>query len=479
MITLSTSTLTGQILGFLVTPVLSRLYSPADFGLFQLFVSIVGMISPIACLSYYNAILLPERDEDSANIVVLCLCIVVFTALAAAVFLFFSSSYIETAFNAPGFSGYLSLIPLAVIFSTFAYIFGYWLSRKEEFGTIAKANIYSSFTGKGVSAGYGFISPSPLGLILGTIVNDGTICFILGKKMLADMAIFSKTSYARIKELAIRYKKFPLYSMGSDTLGVASVQIAPFILALFFSPVIVGFYSMAYLILRLPSKLIGNAIGTVFFQKASSEKNLTGGVDAVVKAVHSRLISLGMFACLIVMIIGPELFSFVLGSRWITAGVYAQIFAPWFFVSFISAPLGYIFSVLEKQSASLWFSLLLLISSLVALVAGGLSKDPIVGMVLLSATGVIFWEWMNMYSLKIAGVSVREAAIETGKYFLIGICICLPLIIAKLISFPSTYLIVIGAALSLVYYSGIVYHDVQLRTGFLRFIGDIFHKITK
>jgi len=479
MIKLSTSTLTGQMLGFLVTPLFSRLYSPADFGLFQLFVSIVGIIAPVSCLSYFYAILLPEKDEDSATVVVLCSFLIAVTSFVTTIFLFFFSDYIEKILHAPGFTMYLVLLPFAIGFSSFAYMFGYWLSRREEFGTIAKANIYSSFAGKGITAGYGFIAPSPFGLIFGSMVNDATICVIFGRKILDGFLIFANTSYEKIWQLALRYKKFPLYSMSSDLAGNASVQVTPFLLALFFSPVIVGYYSMAYLILRLPSKLIGNAIGTVFFQRASSEKNLTGSVKTVVKLVHTRLLSLGMFACLIVIIIGPELFSFILGARWETSGMYAQIFAPCFFVAFISTPLGFIYNVLEEQAVSLWFNLLLLGSSLVALVIGGLSGNPVVGMILLSAAGVIFWGWMNMYSLKIAGVPMREAGIEMGKFFAAGVCACLPLIAGKLLSLPSNLLILIAAVLSFFYYSVIVWYDLQLRTGFFRFFEGIFRKLKK
>ena len=479
MISLFTSTLTGQLLGFLITPVLSRLYSPSDFGMFQLFISIVGMTASFATLSYYNAILLPERDEDSANLVVLCLFLVTVTAVVVTVVFFLSSAFLEKFLNAPGLSLYLPLIPIAIGFNGFAYVLGNWLSKKEEFGTIAKANILSSFTGKGTSAGIGFIAPSPFGLILATIVNDGTICLIQGRKVLSGLAVFSKTSVKRIRELAVRYKKFPLYSMGSDTAGSAAVQTAPFLLAFFFSPVIVGYYSMAYLVMRLPTKMIGTAIATVFFQRASAEKNRTGSMKHVVTAVHTRLISLGMFACLLVMVLGPELFSFLLGSHWADAGVYAQVFAPWFFVSFISVPLVYIFSVLEKQSVGLWFSLLQLVASIIALVIGGLSDSPLVGMILLSATGVVFWGWMNMYSLELAGVPVRESAREIGKYFVIAGCFCLPIAIAKLAAFPSLFLIAAAVLLALVYYSGVIYHDVQLRTGFTRFAGDLFGRVKK
>ena len=479
MITLSTSTLLGQVLGFLVTPIFSRLYSPADFGQFQLFVSIVGVIAPISCLSYFYAILLPEDEEDSAGVVVLCSFLITATVLAATIILYFSSAFLETVLHAPGFSLYLSLLPFGIGFSSFAYMIGYRLSKKEEFGTIAKANIYSSFTGKGITAGYGFISPSPFGLIVGSIVNDATICLIFSKKLMDDFLLFSRISYKKIWELASRYKKFPLYGMSSEFAGNAAVQVTPFLLALFFSPVVVGYYSMAYLILRLPSKLIGNALGTVFFQRASSEKNLTGGVKTVVAVVHTRLVSLGMFACLIVMITGPELFSFILGSKWATAGVYAQIFAPSFFVAFISTPLAYMYSVLEEQAASMWFNFLLLLSSVIALIVGGLLDNPVTGMILLSATGVIFYGWMNMYSLKISGVPLGEAGRELGKFFSISACFCLPLLVAKLFSAPPYLIIAFVAILSVLYYSVIVYNDDQLRTGFSGVVRGILGKVRK
>src|SRR4030042_6696818 len=106
--------------------------------------------------------------------------------------------------------------------------------------------------------------------------------------------------------------------------------------------------------------MMGGSIATVFFQKTCIEKNLTGSIKNIVKKVHTRLISIGMFICLILMIMGPELFSFFLGAQWSIAGVYVRVLAPWFFISFISTPLFSIFAVLEKQGASLLFNISLL-----------------------------------------------------------------------------------------------------------------------
>lgn len=473
---LFSATLAGQILGTILIPFISRLYSPADFGFFQLFFSIVSLIAIISCFSYHRAIMLPEKDEDAAHIVILCLILIIITTIISTVFLSFFSGYIEKTLNAPGLFNLLLLFPLAIICNSVAYVLGFWVSRKEDFGTIARANIYSSISGKAVSIGSGIISPSPFGLILGTIVNDATLMTVLAKKTFTDIHYFQSASYEKIKQLAYRYKKFPMYNAGANLASTAITQVIPVMLALFFSSVVVGYYAIAYMVIVLPSKLIGNSISTVFFQKASVEKNLTGSVKNIVQKVNTRLISVGMFICLIVMILGPELFSFVLGAQWMTAGVYAQILAPWFFVLFISTPLFPIFAILEKQGASLWFNVSLLVSTIVVIYIGGLLGDPILGMLILSSTGVIFWSWMNMYLLKIAGVSVRHAIREIIRYLVFGVSVCLPLLIAKYYSVSSNLLLVIAVVVTIFYYLAIVYQDTQLKEGLLQFLRKIIYK---
>ena len=473
---LFSATLAGQILGLISFPVLSRLFSPADFGVFQLFFSIVSLIAIISCFSYHRAIMLPENDEDAAHIVFLCLILIIITTIISMVFLLFFSGYIEKTLNIPGLFNLLFLFPLAIICNSTGYVLEVWVSRKEDFGTIARGNIYSSISGKAVSIGAGSISPSPYGLILGTIVNDATIMIVLAKKTFTDIHFFQRVSYERIKQLAYRYKNFPQYSAGANLASTAITQATPIMLAIFFSPVVVGYYAIAYMIMVLPSKLIGNSLSTVFFQKASVEKNLEGCVKNIVQTVNTRLISIGMFICLIVMILGPELFSFFLGPQWMTAGVYAQILAPWFFVLFISTPLFPVFAILEKQGVSLWFTFSLLVSTIVVIYIGGLLGDPIIVMLLISSTGVIFWSWMNMYILKIAGVSVRLAIREIIRYLVFGASICLPLIIAKYYSVSLILLFIVTVAVTIIYYSVLVYRDTQLKEELLHILGNILHK---
>jgi O-antigen/teichoic acid export membrane protein len=475
-IKLVTATILGQIIGIFATPLLSRLYAPADFGIFQLFVSIVSFFSVLSCFSYSGAINLPKKHEDAADVVILCTFLIIISTIFITVFISIFSSNIENLLNAPGLSHYFFLLPIAIICSSFAIVLIAWISRKEGFGTMAKANVSSSIFGKTVSIISGFISPSPFGLIFGTVVNDAILVIFYLKETIADFHFIKKISYKRIKRQAHRYIKFPQYVLSAGIANSAAVQFTPFLLAFFFSPIIVGYYAMSNMIISLPLKLIGNSMETVFYQKACAENNLTGSIQIIVKMVHTRLVSMGMFGCLIVMIIGPELFTIVLGDKWFTAGIYAQILAPMFFVIFISYPLFSIFNVLEMQDASLGFNILRLISTIIALIIGGLYGNAFMSVILLSCTGVVCWSWVNLYTLKIAGVRRRDAIHEIIHYLSFGSFLCIPIIIAKFYAISSKLVIIIAIIMAIIYYFSIIYQDAALKQGFLNFIRDIRRK---
>jgi lipopolysaccharide exporter len=467
VIKLFSATLAGQILGILAMPILSRLYSPSDFGIFQLFFSIVSIVAVYSCLSYGAAIQLAKNDEDAANIVVLCILLIMVTTFFTTVILLFFAGYVDLLLAIPGFSSYILLLPFAIISSSLASLFIAWFSRKGEFGIIAKGNFISSVFGKSVSLGCGYLTPTPFGLILGTIMNDATIVLVLLRRIINDLYYLKIVSFEKMRQLARRYKKFPQYQVGADLAGVASTAVPPLILAIFFSSAIVGYFAMALMVIRLPSKLLGSALYQVFYQKACSEKNRTGSIKEIVETLHTRLITFGTFPCVLLMILGPELFTFALGTQWTTAGVYAQIVAPWMFFAFILVPLGAIFNVLEQQAADFWFSVVLFITRVFAVLVGAHFADPVLVMVLLSLTGVFLWGWMNMYILQIAGVSVSGAIKEILRNFLLSVLFCLPIIVAKFFSIQAIYLICIAIILSLLYYIVIIYRDTQLKQGLI------------
>ncbi|MDG6249483.1 MAG: hypothetical protein QCH34_01480, partial [Methanocalculus sp.] len=183
--------------------------------------------------------------------------------------------------------------------------------------------------------------------------------------------------------------------------------------------------------------------------------------------------SIGLFPFLILTIIGEDLFSIFLGSDWANAGLYAKILAPWLFFVFISSPLSSVFNVLEKQGVSFAFNVLLLVSRVVALCIGGMYGNPVTALVLFSGSGVVFWGWMNMYILSLAGVSVKESFLDILRYMLIGCITVIPLMIGMFFYPDSVMLIILAVAVTLAYYLIILFDDIMLREEFFRIIREI------
>jgi lipopolysaccharide exporter len=457
----------AQILGIFLIPIVTRLYSPGDFGVFQLFLSISGILVIFSCLSYQLAIMLPKEDEDSASIVVLCcILITIISIISGSIFIIFSD-WIGNILNTPEISQYQFFLPVIVFLNSLFVVITYWLSRRKRFGIIATAQVVNSVSSKAVQIGIGMYSASSFGLIAGIIVSTIAAFTVSLRQIKEDLPIFRRVTMKSIRNLAIRYKRFPMFTSWSTGANTISTQIAPLLLAYFFTSEIVGYYAIANMVIFLPMGIIGSATSHVFFQKACDEKNRTGSVANIVREIQPRLISIGIFPMFILMVIGADLFGFVLGSQWSVAGQYAGILAPWVLFVFIASPLSTIFAVLERQTVDLTFNILILVSRVVVLVIGGVFGDPLLALILYSITGVIFWGWMNLYIVKISGIPYRTGLFDYIRFFFIALVVVIPLLAVKLISMPIYILFMTAAVVTIVYYAIIILNDSLLKNELL------------
>ena len=66
----------GNIAAIAITlaasPIITRLFEPADFGIFAVFMSLTYVLSVFGTLRYEAAISLPKEDSDALNIALLC-----------------------------------------------------------------------------------------------------------------------------------------------------------------------------------------------------------------------------------------------------------------------------------------------------------------------------------------------------------------------------------------------------------------------
>jgi O-antigen/teichoic acid export membrane protein len=468
---LVSGSVTAQLLGVLLIPIVTRIYGPHDFGVFQLFISISGILVMVSTFSYQLAIMLPKTEEDAANITSVCTVLVTFISLLTGVAVLFVPKNIDDILNTPGISEYMPLLPLIIFLNGMFFVQNYWLSRRTRFGVIAGSRVSNTLTTKILQIGFAKSSVTPLGLIGGYIAGFAFADLFMFKGVKKDIQLFKKVSIKRMKEMAIQYKDFPLFSFWSSIANTISPQVPAFMLAYYYSTSVVGHFSLANQAVNLPMGIVGGAIGQVFFQKVSEVKNGNekGDMKTIVGEVYNKLISIGIFPMMLLMILGEQIFSFVFGDEWGIAGTYVKILVPWIFLVFLSSPITTLYNVFNKQRVWLVFSVVLLISRIIALVIGG-RGTPEFALTLYSFTGAVFWLWNNAYLLGLAGISKKESIDVLAKYAIISLVVSIPLLLTKWFSSNFYVIMFVAVIVTALYYAIALHEDPMFRKMFSSFL---------
>lgn len=465
VIKLVSGTTVAQIIGILAAPVLSRLYLPEAFGVTALFISITGVLIVISCLRYELTIMLPKTEKEAANLLALSIFFVLLITTLSMITVYVAKPQIVSLLNLPEIGPFLWLIPLAVFLNGSFQALNYWNTRTKHFGRLSIAKGLSSLTNTGSQLGAGFSGFATNGaMIAANVAGYGVSTLFLGARVLKDHGkLFLKE--VRWKQMVAgmkRYKDFPLYGTWASLLNSISWQLPAFFLAYYFSSTIVGFYALGNRVLRLPMNMIGGAIGQVFFQRAS-EAHIEGNLDRVVEQVFERLVKLGLFPLLILTLVGDKLFVVVFGSEWLEAGVYTQILSVWTFFWFISSPLSKLFSVLERQDLSLKINIVVFVTRVGSLLAGGMMGSARWALIFFAVSGVLVYGYLSFVVMLKAGVSwasIFKIIFKNILYFLPAVLI---LFVLRYISVSNWIILIISFLLSIMYFLYVLFTDKEIR----------------
>lgn len=458
----------AQILSILASPILTRLYAPEAFGDLALFTSITSIIGVIVCLRYELAIMLPEKDEEAANLIALSIGIAAVISLISIPIIWLAGSQIAGLLNAPNLSHYLWLIPPTLFFGGIGVghpALNFWATRTRRFKELSVTRVISSIITTSIKLGAGFVglatSGSMIGAnVIGSIVSPlilaGQIWREEGKRILHS--IRWRGVIYNIK----RYRDFPLYSTWSALLNTTSVQLPSLLLATFFSSTVVGYYALGYRILQTPMGIIGNAIGQVFFQRASVAVK-KGNLASVVENTFLHLLILGIYPFALLAGAGSEIFTILFGKSWANAGLYAQLLAPWIFFVFIHSPISTLFIIREKQKVGLAYNIVLLVSRIVSLIIGGVLKQPLAALGLFALTGTISIVIIDLWLLHNAGVNIVKLLVTTVPYICLSIINLAILLGAKWIfNINNIWIIALSVLTTLLYYLYVLRRDKSI-----------------
>ncbi len=385
VLTLLTGTTLAQAIPFAISPILTRLFSPEDFGVFFVFSSIVAIGSIIATAKYELAILLPEKDEDAINIVAISLLITLvvssFTLLGILFFMEEIQGFLKD--NTEGW--WLYLVPLSLFLGGIFQSFNYWHTRKKMFKVMSVSKVcQASTTGVsnlfiGLSRGSGF------GLICSTLFGQFVAIIILITKFFKDdrkLCVYINTS--NIKSQAIRYKAFPGLMVFGNIFNISAIQLPNILLSSILGTGFIGFYALSQRVIKTPLSIISSSFGDVFKQRAAElvEDKILFRALFVRSITILALVSLPFFVGF--FLFAPGLFAFAFGEEWREAGEYARVLTPYFWLGFVMGPMTHLFYIKEKQKTYTLIQAVLLIVVLLVIFSG--LRDPIDLVTLLSVS---------------------------------------------------------------------------------------------
>lgn len=449
------------VLAYLAQPILTRLYPPSSFGVSDYFISLLTVLMAFASLRYEDAIMQPDTDREAAGIVWLASSLLVCTVLATALLLPWRGP-IAAWLGIPALAPWLLLVPPTLLVMRLSKLTELWLTRERRFRLVSAGTVAQTLTMVSGRIGAGVaLTTSPGGLIGGFALGHFAAALFLGTIVLRRMGrqFRAALDYGLIRRLALRYRRFALFSTPSSLLNIVLVRLPYLLIPVYFNTEVLGYFGRAFVALAVPLSLIGGAVSQVFFVQAA-EAQQAGTLSALTTTVHRRLVMIGLFPMLLLLVAGPDLFEFVFGDAWRTAGVYVRYVGPWLFLGAVASPLTRLFDVLERQRLDFGASATMFVALTAALVLSGRSGDVIYTLVVLGSVGAVLRLAHLALLLGLARVPLGAALWPYGRYALLGVP---SLALAALsVRWDEPWITTLGAAVAGILYAGLLLWRDQL-----------------
>ena len=348
---LVTGTAFAQMLMLLSLPVLTRLYSPAEFNILAIYISFLGVISIAACLGFDMAVSMPEKEEDAINILSLSIFFVCIVSLIVVIALYLLNEQFFIDNGLGSLLPFLWMLPVGVLLSGAYSAIQFYAVREKAFSDISKTRITQSVVTISTQVGLGSVGITPFGLLFGQMLNGGSGVFYLWNKVINKKHLLM-ISFQNMKKMFVEYRRFPQFTAFEMLTNSAGIQIPIIIIASLAAGPEAGFLLLAMRVMQAPMGLIGGAIGQVYLSNAPDE-NRNNNLAPFTEDVIRGLLKIGVGPIIFAGIIAPVAFSIVFGAEWERAGILVAWMTPWFVFQFLASPISMAMHVKNLQKLML------------------------------------------------------------------------------------------------------------------------------
>ncbi len=417
----------GQAVGVITTPILSRIYSRTAYGDQAILISCATIIATIAMIGLTSAVMQPKDKTEAKKVYTTAF----FCNLAISLIVTGAGFLISSKIHYFDVSGsyYVGLIFLFLylVSQNTQLLTRIYVNREGRYNKLFFNPIIGASANVGIAIPLGLIGLGYQGFVITTIVSNTIMIFHMIK---GDNPFYLKLSPREIKRIFIDYKDYVLFQYPSNIISNVSVEYPTQFLGRVFDAVTLGGYSMCLKIFQYPIRLIANPISTVYF-KTSTEyyregKDLAGFTYKLI----SNILLISFVPVVVCCIFSEQIFAFVLGSQWESAGTIAAILTVQYVMLFCTDCTSYCRVSIGRQKSNLLFAVIRFIVALITTTFGYLTFQSLIGTIATFAIGnslvYVFDMSLNFYFLNKAYLK-KYLSISLSYVFLMVVLIFIKL----------------------------------------------------
>lgn len=348
----------AQAIPLIGSLLITRLYTPAEFGLFSMWLGIVLTVAVILTGRLEMALGMVD-DGDPRQFAVFSVLVTTFLA-AAVVGLLVVVSYVFVPFMQKlGIALVVLLVPMALLLAVMQ-TWQAWAAVEGNYKQLSMMRISQVLVITLIQITIGWWAPSAINLAVGQLV--GVLAGICVAGYLMPLYVFENI-HGFVKQIKVfwrNYSKFPLFALPADFINTGAAQLPLFFITSKFGAEVSGFFALTLKMLGGPISLLGAAVLDVFKRNAAANFRQHGQCREDFVRTFKMLSVLGGALAIGLMLFSERAFIYAFGETWREAGMIAVWLMPLFAMRFVASPLSYVLYIAEKQHVDLvWQSSLL------------------------------------------------------------------------------------------------------------------------
>ncbi|MGE5293710.1 MAG: lipopolysaccharide biosynthesis protein [Solirubrobacterales bacterium] len=364
-------TAVGQLIVLLSAPVLTRLYTPEEMGLFSLVIAFVGFVGVGTGLRYEVAVVSAENEREAGLLAWASIFSTVPMAIGFGLMLYGMIRYRLVAYGQlPSWS-----VPVVVLLLIVTQIFmslRYWHVRRSNFAMIGKVLVVQGIGRATVPIIAGVVGLGWTGLLLGELAGR-----MLGTYRMLAAAYASLSSAARgmkrslLAETCRKYWKFPVVALPSALVDAFGPAILLPLIATLFGNDKAGLFFLVTRLGTVPSAIVSASISDVFHARASEDFRTDPALlRPFLVHVAKKMLCVGSLIYGPIAVLSPFIFGTLFGSQWAEAGILMAVVTPVALVSLVVSPLSRLLLVVNRQEMKLAADLVRVCLPLLGVIAG-------------------------------------------------------------------------------------------------------------